>query len=223
MSGFHSHWVRSVAIQPPHTGHAAQRPRVRALCAAVPARPPRGDQSGTAHQGTHRTNDRGRCKEKIGAAARMTGERASKTATNGRGKCPGPRAARGNTRAWSADPGNPATQAYRARIRARFAELHDEREHLEAQLKTLAKTTPAAADTSLLDQLPLAGDILPGLPPSSKPAYSPPSTPPSCGTSPAARPPSTPRSPNPPCTSSPASWTPPRTDTTTPTMTSPNL
>jgi site-specific DNA recombinase len=64
-----------------------------------------------------------------------------------------------------ANPGDPATQAYRARIRARFAELHDERERLETQLKTLAKTAPAAADTTLLDQLPLAGDILPGLPP----------------------------------------------------------
>jgi hypothetical protein len=64
-----------------------------------------------------------------------------------------------------ADPYDPATQAYRARIRARFAELHEERELLEAQLKALAKTTPAAADTALLDQLPLAGDILPRLPP----------------------------------------------------------
>ena len=67
-----------------------------------------------------------------------------------------------------ADPDDPATQAYRARIRARFAEMHEERERLEAQLKTLAKTTPAAADTALLDQLPLAGDILPGLPPQLK-------------------------------------------------------
>ena len=64
-----------------------------------------------------------------------------------------------------ADPHDPATQAYRARIRARFAELHEEREQLEAQLKTLAKTTPAAADTELLDRLPLAGDILPRLTP----------------------------------------------------------
>jgi hypothetical protein len=35
----------------------------------------------------------------------------------------------------------------------------------QAQLRTLAKTTPAAADTSLLDRLPLAGDILPRLTP----------------------------------------------------------
>ena len=64
-----------------------------------------------------------------------------------------------------ADPDDPAGQAYRARIRARFAELHEERERLEAQLKALAKTTPAAADTSLLDRLPLAGDVLPRLSP----------------------------------------------------------
>jgi site-specific DNA recombinase len=67
-----------------------------------------------------------------------------------------------------ADPDNPAGQAYRARIRARFAELHNEREHLETQLKALAKTTPAAADTRLLDLLPLAGDVLPRLPPQLK-------------------------------------------------------
>jgi hypothetical protein len=53
----------------------------------------------------------------------------------------------------------------RARIRARFAELHEERERLEAQLKALAKTTPHAPDTSLLDRLPLAGDVLPAMPP----------------------------------------------------------
>jgi hypothetical protein len=64
-----------------------------------------------------------------------------------------------------ADPDDPATQAYRARIRARFAELHEERELLEAQLTALAKTTPAAAHTALLDQLPLAGDVLPRLTP----------------------------------------------------------
>jgi hypothetical protein len=64
-----------------------------------------------------------------------------------------------------ADPHDPGTQAYRARIRARFAELHEERERLEAQLKALANTIPQAADTSLLDRLPLAGDIRPRLTP----------------------------------------------------------
>jgi hypothetical protein len=64
-----------------------------------------------------------------------------------------------------ANPGDPAGQAYRARIRARFAELHEERERLETQLNTPARTTPAAADTSLLDRLPLAGNVLPRLSP----------------------------------------------------------
>jgi hypothetical protein len=67
-----------------------------------------------------------------------------------------------------ANPHDPAAQAYRARIRARFAELHEERERLEGQLKALAKTAPAAADTSLLDRLPLAGDVLPRLSPTLK-------------------------------------------------------
>jgi site-specific DNA recombinase len=67
-----------------------------------------------------------------------------------------------------ANPADPAGQAYRARIRARFAELHDEREQLETQLKTLAKTTPHAPDTSLLDRLPLPGDVLPEMPPQIK-------------------------------------------------------
>jgi hypothetical protein len=38
----------------------------------------------------------------------------------------------------------------------------------ETQLKALAKTTPHAADTSLLDRLPLAGDVLPAMPPQIK-------------------------------------------------------
>ncbi len=52
----------------------------------------------------------------------------------------------------------------RTRIRGRFAELHAEREQLQSQLDTLTAIVPQAADTSLLDELPLAGDILPGLP-----------------------------------------------------------
>jgi hypothetical protein len=52
-----------------------------------------------------------------------------------------------------------------ARIRTRFGELHAERDQLQAQLGTLtAAGAPKAADTTLLDELPLAGDILPGLP-----------------------------------------------------------
>jgi site-specific DNA recombinase len=67
-----------------------------------------------------------------------------------------------------ADPSDTASAAMRTRIRARFAELHHEREQAEAKLKNLDKTAPAAADPALLDQLPLAGDILPGLPPALK-------------------------------------------------------
>ncbi len=50
----------------------------------------------------------------------------------------------------------------RARIRDRFTELHHERQQLQAQLDALAQTTPRAADTSLLEELPPVGDILPG-------------------------------------------------------------
>jgi hypothetical protein len=63
-----------------------------------------------------------------------------------------------------ADPADTAAAAMRARIRTRFGELHAEREQLQAQLGALAEIVPQAADTSLLDELPLAGDILPGLP-----------------------------------------------------------
>ena len=67
-----------------------------------------------------------------------------------------------------ADPADTAAAAMRARIRARFADLHHEREHLETQLAALAKTTPHAADPALLDELPVLGDILPTLPPALK-------------------------------------------------------
>ena len=67
-----------------------------------------------------------------------------------------------------ADPADGAAAAMRARITARFAELHADREQAQAQLDTLAAATPQAADPALLDELPLAGDILPGLPPDLK-------------------------------------------------------
>ena len=67
-----------------------------------------------------------------------------------------------------ADPADTASAALRGRIRARFADLHAEREQLDAQLAALAASTPRAADPALLDELPLAGDILPGLPPDLK-------------------------------------------------------
>ena len=56
----------------------------------------------------------------------------------------------------------------RARITARFAELHHQREQAQAQLDALQETTPKAADPTLLEELPLAGDILPGLDPGLK-------------------------------------------------------
>ena len=67
-----------------------------------------------------------------------------------------------------ADPADTAAAALRTRIRAPFAELHAEREQLQARLDALAAVVPQAADTSLLDDLPLAGDILPALPPDLK-------------------------------------------------------
>ena len=63
-----------------------------------------------------------------------------------------------------ADPADTAAAALRGRIRARFADLHAEREQLDTQLAALDASTPRAADPTLLDELPLAGDILPGLP-----------------------------------------------------------
>ena len=56
----------------------------------------------------------------------------------------------------------------RSRITDRFAELHHEREQAQAQLGTLQAAEPKAADPTLLDELPLAGDILPGLDPGLK-------------------------------------------------------
>jgi hypothetical protein len=41
-----------------------------------------------------------------------------------------------------ADSADAAAAAMRARIRARFADLHHERERIEARLQALAKTTP---------------------------------------------------------------------------------
>jgi site-specific DNA recombinase len=69
-----------------------------------------------------------------------------------------------------ADPDDTASAAMRTRIRARFADLHTEREQLGTQLQALAQVTPKAADTTLLAELPLAGDILPGLDPALKAA-----------------------------------------------------
>jgi hypothetical protein len=65
-------------------------------------------------------------------------------------------------------PDGPAGTDMRARINARFAELHAQRTAAEAQLASITAETPRAADPSLLDELPYLGDILPGLPPALK-------------------------------------------------------
>ena len=67
-----------------------------------------------------------------------------------------------------ADPGDHAGTALRARIRARFAELHHEQQDKQTQLANLATNTPKPADTTLLDQLPTVGNVLPALAPDIK-------------------------------------------------------
>ena len=59
-----------------------------------------------------------------------------------------------------ADPADPAAQAYRARIRARYAELYDERTGAETALAAAQAAADSHDDPVLLDELPLAGDIL---------------------------------------------------------------
>ncbi len=61
------------------------------------------------------------------------------------------------------DPGDTAAAAMRGRITERFTELHHQRQQIEAQLGELETIVPQAADLTLLDELPLAGDILPGM------------------------------------------------------------
>jgi hypothetical protein len=118
-----------------------------------------------------------------------------------------------------AEPGNPAAAAMRARIRDRFAELHDQRQHAETQLAALAAATPKAADPAILNELPYLDDTLPDLPDHLKARLFARSTSPSYGTSHASRQPSTSRSQTPPSRPSPPSSTPARTATTTPTTT----
>ena len=60
-----------------------------------------------------------------------------------------------------ADPADTAAAALRGRIRSRFADLHTEREQLDAQLAALAAATPRAADPALLDELPWPGTSCP--------------------------------------------------------------
>jgi site-specific DNA recombinase len=61
----------------------------------------------------------------------------------------------------STDPADQAAAAMRARCSARFAELHTERQAIQAQLDTLDAANPQpAADLALLDDLPLLAAIL---------------------------------------------------------------
>jgi hypothetical protein len=63
-----------------------------------------------------------------------------------------------------ADPGDPASQAYRARIRERYAELYGQRTSTEAKLATLQTAAPQSSDPALLDQLPIAATVMAGAP-----------------------------------------------------------
>jgi hypothetical protein len=64
-----------------------------------------------------------------------------------------------------ADPGNPAAQALRNRIRARFTELYAERTSIQNDLASLQTTAGEPADDpTLLDEMPLLGDILTNAP-----------------------------------------------------------
>jgi hypothetical protein len=64
-----------------------------------------------------------------------------------------------------ADPGDPAAQALRERIRTRYRELHTEQKALENQRDQLDTATTQVSDPALLDALPILGDILTGAPP----------------------------------------------------------
>src|SRR5258708_22597144 len=55
---------------------------------------------------------------------------------------------------------SPATNAYRARIRARNAELHEQHTQAEAQLADLETAAISDNDPSLLDELPPLPGIL---------------------------------------------------------------
>ena len=60
-----------------------------------------------------------------------------------------------------ADPGDPAAQALRQRIRARFTDLYTQRTTLETELAALEQAPAQPVnDPTLLDELPILGDIL---------------------------------------------------------------
>ena len=62
------------------------------------------------------------------------------------------------------DPADPAAQALRNRVRARFTELYTERTGIETELATLETAPAEQDDPTLLDELPALGDILTGAP-----------------------------------------------------------
>ena len=57
----------------------------------------------------------------------------------------------------AADPADPAAQAYRTRIRARYAELYDERTRTETALAAAQSASTRADDPALLDGAPHHG------------------------------------------------------------------
>ena len=69
-----------------------------------------------------------------------------------------------------ADPADPAAAAYRSRIRARYAELYQERTTTEAELAALRATVPEGNDPTLLDELPTVAGVLAEAPPRIKEA-----------------------------------------------------
>ena len=115
-----------------------------------------------------------------------------------------------------ADPADPATQAYRARIRARFPDLYAERTRIEDTLADLQAAAPPDNDPALLDLLPIAAALFTDAPTGSKKPCSPRSTSrPSTGTT-RTRSPSGPASPKtPPAPPPPSSATPAPTATPT--------
>ena len=64
-----------------------------------------------------------------------------------------------------ADPDDPAGQALRDRVRGRHRELFTERATLRARRAELDTAAPDVMDPTLLDELPVLGDILTGAPP----------------------------------------------------------
>jgi site-specific DNA recombinase len=117
-----------------------------------------------------------------------------------------------------ADPADTAAAAMRARIRARFADLHHEREQIETQLQAWPRPPPPPPTRPCSMNSRHWATSCPACRPLSRPACSPRSAWKSCGTSPASKPPCSWRSPRTPSRPSPASPTPDKTAATTPAL-----